>query len=37
MLFTGNGISTIHSGWMVGAIEAAWYTLSELDKRVAQD
>lgn len=36
MLFSGNGISTIHNGWMVGAIEAAWYTMAELDKRVAK-
>ncbi|MDG1996804.1 MAG: flavin monoamine oxidase family protein [Emcibacteraceae bacterium] len=36
MLFSGNNISTVHSGWMVGAIEAAWYTMAELDKRVGQ-
>jgi monoamine oxidase len=36
ILFSGNGISTIHTGWMVGAIEAAWYTISEIDKRVGK-
>lgn len=36
ILFSGNNISTIHSGWMVGAIEAAWHTMAELDKRVGQ-
>lgn len=36
VLFTGNNISTVHSGWMVGAIEAAWHTMAELDKRIGQ-
>ncbi len=36
VLFSGNGIATIQNGWMVGAIEAAWLTISELDKRVSQ-
>ncbi|MBT6033771.1 MAG: monoamine oxidase, partial [Kordiimonadaceae bacterium] len=36
VLFSGNGIASIQGGWMVGAIEAAWYTMEELDKRVAK-
>lgn len=36
VLFSGNGIATIQTGWMVGAIESAWYTINELDKRVSQ-
>ena len=36
VLFSGNGISTIHTGWMVGAIEGAWHTIADLDKRAAQ-
>ncbi|MDG1438142.1 MAG: flavin monoamine oxidase family protein, partial [Emcibacteraceae bacterium] len=36
VLFSGNGISPILDGWMAGAIEGAWYTMSDLDKRVAK-
>ena len=36
VLFSGNGITPILDGWMAGAIEGAWYTMADLDKRVAQ-
>ncbi len=36
VLFTGNGISPSLPGWMAGAIEGAWYTMADLDKRVAK-
>ncbi len=36
VLFSGNGISPALDGWMAGAIEGAWYTMEELDKRVAK-
>tara|TARA_R110002096_G_scaffold416576_3_gene619569 strand:+ start:12443 stop:14035 length:1593 start_codon:yes stop_codon:yes gene_type:complete len=36
VLFSGNGITPILDGWMAGAIEGAWYTMEDLDKRVAQ-
>ncbi|MBT5187635.1 MAG: flavin monoamine oxidase family protein [Kordiimonadaceae bacterium] len=36
MLFSGGGISPYHSAWMTGAIEGAWATIADLDKRVAQ-
>jgi monoamine oxidase len=37
MLFSGGGISPYHSAWMTGAIEGAWATIADLDKRVAQE
>lgn len=36
VLFSGNGITPILDGWMAGAIEGAWYTLEDLDKRVSK-
>ncbi|MBT6035491.1 MAG: monoamine oxidase, partial [Kordiimonadaceae bacterium] len=36
VLFSGNGISPILDGWMAGAIEGAWFTMADLDKRVAK-
>lgn len=36
VLFSGNGITPILDGWMAGAIEGAWLTLADLDKRIAQ-
>ena len=36
ILFTGNGITPNHGGWMTGAIEGAWHTMKEIDKRAAQ-
>ncbi len=36
VLFSGNGISPILDGWQAGAIEGAWYTMQDLDKRIAQ-
>ncbi|MBT5187633.1 MAG: FAD-dependent oxidoreductase [Kordiimonadaceae bacterium] len=36
MLFAGDCISPRLSGWLAGAIEGAWLTIAELDKRAAQ-
>ena len=36
VLFSGDGLSPFNSGWMIGAIEAAWITIADLDKRVSQ-
>ncbi len=36
VLFSGDCISPRLSGWMAGAIEGAWITIAELDKRAAQ-
>ncbi|MCC3859903.1 flavin monoamine oxidase family protein [Pseudemcibacter aquimaris] len=36
MLFSGDCISPRLSGWLAGAIEGAWVTIAELDKRAAQ-
>jgi monoamine oxidase len=36
VLFSGGGISPYHSAWMTGAIEGAWATMQDLDKRTAQ-
>ncbi len=36
VLFAGDCISPRLSGWMAGAIEGAWITIAELDKRAAQ-
>lgn len=36
VLFSGNGITPILDGWMAGAIEGAWLTMADLDKRAAQ-
>ena len=35
VLFAGNGLSPYNSGWMTGAIEAAWHAIEDLDKRVS--
>jgi monoamine oxidase len=35
VLFSGNGICPILDGWQAGAIEVAWYTMEDLDKRIA--
>lgn len=35
VLFSGDCISPRLSGWMAGAIEGAWITIAELDKRAA--
>ncbi len=35
VLFAGDCISPRLAGWMAGAIEGAWITIAELDKRVA--
>jgi len=34
VLFAGDCIAPRLSGWMAGAIEGAWLTMEELDKRV---
>ncbi|MCC3859646.1 flavin monoamine oxidase family protein [Pseudemcibacter aquimaris] len=36
VLFSGNGITPILDGWMAGAIEGAWLTMEDIDKRIAQ-
>lgn len=36
ILFTSDQIYAGQPGWMAGAIEGAWYTMAELDKRAAQ-
>lgn len=36
VLFAGGGMAPQHTGWMVGAIESAWYAMEDLDKRIAQ-
>ena len=36
VLFAGGGMAPQHTGWMVGAIESAWYAMEDLDKRVSQ-
>ncbi|MCB2090992.1 MAG: FAD-dependent oxidoreductase [Alphaproteobacteria bacterium] len=37
VLFSGNGMAPNHQGWMFAAIESAWNSISDLDKRVAKD
>lgn len=34
VLFSGNGMAPFHQGWMFAAIEAAWHSIGDLDKRV---
>ncbi len=34
VLFSGNGMAPFHQGWMFAAIEAAWHSIEDLDKRV---
>lgn len=36
VLFSGNGMAPFHQGWMFAAIEAAWHSISDLDKRVSK-
>ncbi len=36
VLFAGGGMAPEHTGWMVGAIESAWYAIEDLDKRISQ-
>ena len=36
VFFSGNGMSGLLDGWMAGAIEGAWLTMAELDKRVGK-
>ena len=36
ILFTGDQIYAGQPGWMAGAIEGAWFTMAELDKRVGK-
>ncbi len=36
VLFSGDCISPRLSGWMAGAIEGAWITIADLDKRVSK-
>ncbi|MEZ5756735.1 MAG: flavin monoamine oxidase family protein [Emcibacteraceae bacterium] len=36
VLFSGNGLSPILDGWQAGAIEGAWFTMADLDQRVAK-
>lgn len=36
VLFSGNALAPILDGWMAGAIEGAWYTMEDLDKRISQ-
>lgn len=36
ILFTGDQIYAGQPGWMAGAIEGAWLTIAEMDKRIAQ-
>ncbi len=37
VLFAGGGMAPQHTGWMVGAIESAWYAIEDLDKRVSKE
>ncbi|MDG1996803.1 MAG: FAD-dependent oxidoreductase, partial [Emcibacteraceae bacterium] len=37
VLFSGNGMAPFHQGWMFAAIEAAWNSMSDLDKRVSKE
>lgn len=34
VLFAGDSFSFLNNAWMTGAIESAWHTISELNKRV---
>ncbi len=34
VLFSGNGMAPYHQGWMFAAIEAAWNSIGDLDKRI---
>ena len=36
VLFSGNGMAPAHQGWMFAAIEAAWHSIEDLDKRVSR-
>jgi len=36
VLFSGNGMAPFHQGWMFAAIEAAWHSIEDLDKRVSK-
>lgn len=36
VLFSGNGMAPFHRGWMFAAIEAAWHSIEDLDKRVSK-
>ena len=36
VLFSGNGMTPFHQGWMFAAIEAAWHSIEDLDKRVSK-
>lgn len=36
VLFSGNGMAPFHQGWMFAAIEAAWHSIEDLDKRVGK-
>lgn len=36
VLFSGNGMAPFHQGWMFAAIEAAWHSIEDLDKRIAK-
>lgn len=37
VLFSGNCMAPFHQGWMFAAIEAAWHSIEDLDKRVSKE
>lgn len=37
VLFSGNGMAPFHQGWMFAAIEAAWHSNEDMDKRVSKE
>ncbi|MCC3859645.1 flavin monoamine oxidase family protein [Pseudemcibacter aquimaris] len=36
VLFSGNGMVPMHRGWIFAAIESAWHSIDDLDKRVSK-
>ena len=36
VIISGNGMAPLHNGWMFAAIESAWRSMEDLDKRVAK-